>query len=345
MFEYIVDNFRKNSKFINDLDGVNEYLISQNLSSSDMATILRKTYEYNETVYSLLVEENNKLEKIISTVKNKKELKKLPEKSTQKEIVPMPTEINAVDISFYIYQINKCKSIDCLDEILPKVTSNNYTDTINCILLRLLKEAFDIKKMLYEDRFDIDSDTKMFFENEYELLKYKIEYIKNITKNITKKKEIEESEPENRLVFLKTNYGNICAFSDLKISIEYYDQIYELLESIRLGTFKGVKTFTNNNVLQGLSEVRGEGTRVIFDKIGKNTYVIIYIFIKRVDRSASYIASLQNRSELYHYNESSIRSLVETSESYLEENNQIYEDIKRMLLTKGKSKVKGDDNE
>ena len=49
--------------------------------------------------------------------------------------------------------------------------------------------------------------------------------------------------------------------------IEYMPLFKELVDSIVDGTFKNVKGFNNNNNLNGLSEVKGPGVRIVFKKI------------------------------------------------------------------------------
>ena len=114
-----------------------------------------------------------------------------------------------------------------------------------------------------------------------------------------------------------------------------------MLESICTGTFKNVKTFTNNEQLKGLSEVRGDKARVIFDRIDSNIYVIIYMFIKKTDKNASYKAALQNRNELYKLNYDDMKALAISSEEYLQENRAIKNKIYHILTKENKVKKIG----
>ena len=337
MLEYIIEKFRKNSKFINDLDGVENYLNSVDMTFEEKNKILIQIYEYNSKIYSMLRDDNRRLEKIISTRQSSNSKKELPKISNvksncHKAIVPL-----TIDVKSYIRSIKDCKSLGDIEKILPDKESENYFDVIYTIILKLYEEVMEIKKLLHQDGKDSDLETRNFFENEIELIMIKINYIKQIMKEEVK--TVETVKSNNEIVFLKTNYGNVCAFSDLKdIPTEYYDSFYELLESICDGSFKNFKTFTNNVMLKGLSEVRGEQTRIIFDRVSNNVYVIIYMFVKKTDKNASYQASLQNRNDLYTSNRDEIRELANNPE-YLEENinlkAKLYETLKGKIRKRG----------
>ncbi|MBE6151757.1 MAG: hypothetical protein E7165_00370 [Firmicutes bacterium] len=337
MLEYIIEKFRKNSKFINDLDGVENYLNSVDMTFEEKNKILIQIYEYNSKIYSMLRDDNRRLEKIISTRQSSNSKKELPKISNvksncHKAIVPL-----TIDVKSYIRSIKDCKSLCDIEKILPDKESENYFDVIYTIILKLYEEVMEIKKLLHQDGKDSDLETRNFFENEIELIMIKINYIKQIMKEEVK--TVETVKSNNEIVFLKTNYGNVCAFSDLKdIPTEYYDSFYELLESICDGSFKNFKTFTNNVMLKGLSEVRGEQTRIIFDRVSNNVYVIIYMFVKKTDKNASYQASLQNRNDLYTSNRDEIRELANNPE-YLEENinlkAKLYETLKGKIRKRG----------
>lgn len=341
MLEHIIENFRNDSQFINDFDGIEVYLNGLNISFEEKNKVLREVFEYNCKIYSIICEDNNRLKKIISARQSSNIKKTIPQFKEDKETEVKKVATLKLDVSFYIQSIKNCKDLSELESILPDKKSENYLSIVHTILLKLYEEIFDIKKMLYQERNSDDLETKEFFNNEMEIIKFKINVIKNFIKPETK--NIENVKNSNELVFLKTNYGNVCAFSDLKdISLEYYDQFYELLESICDGSFKNFKTFTNNDLLKGLSEVRGDQTRIIFDRINNNTYVIIYMFIKKTDKNASYYAALQNRNELYKLSYNEIKKLLENSDEYLKENRDIKDKVYRILTKENKIKKLGE---
>ena len=84
----------------------------------------------------------------------------------------------------------------------------------------------------------------------------------------------------------------------IRLIPEYYDELFELFSSIKNGTFKGVKRFQGANYAR-TSEVKGKLMRVVFDRIGKNSYAIITAFAKKFDTSTAYRTSLESAIQSY----------------------------------------------
>jgi len=265
MFEYIIEKFRVNSQFINDFEGIEKYLEEQHIGFEEKNKILRDIYEYNNKIYTILIEDNKRLEKIISNRQSAKSTKNIPlyqeaKKDESKVITPLQ-----IDIEFYIEKIRRCINLSDIEGMLPDKKENDYKEKVYVIILKLYEDLIDIKKLLHQERNNADEISKQYFRNEMENIQFKIDYIKNLI-NI-KNKKVEVKKVMNKLVFLKTNYGNVCALSDLKdIPNSYYSQFEELLDSICDGTFKNFKTFNSNDKLKGLNEVRGDQVRIIFDR-------------------------------------------------------------------------------
>ena len=302
--------------------------------------ILRQVFEYNNKIYSILCEENKRLERIIALRQSAKTIKTISEicevKTQTQDIISMN-----VDVDIYLGRIKECTTLEGLISILPDKNSENFYHIVYTILLKLYEEVMAIKKLLLQEKDTVDPDTEQYFRNEIENTMFKIQYIKRFVKANNRREE--PVQCKNELIFLKTNYGNVCALSDIKdIAMEYYDQFYELLESICDGTFKNFKTFTGNNNLKGLSEVRGDQVRIIFDRISTNVYVIICILVKKADKTASYQALLHNRNDLYKASYEEMQSLVETSEEYLEENRRIKAKLYGILTKDNKVKKLGE---
>lgn len=343
MLDYIIENFRRDSKFINDFESLNNYLKELNISLEDKNIILREVFEYNNKMHSIICEDNKKLEKIVRTGQELK-IKEIPtevneiKKTITKPIIPLN-----IDINFYIQRVRNCDNLSSLEGLLPDKKDEDYYEIVYALIIKLYEEVYEIKKSLHKERHSIDVETSQYFKGEIDKSLIRIEYIKQLMK--TENKQVITEKHDNNLIFLKTNYGNVCVFNDLKdIPAEYYEQFYELLESICNGTFKNFKTFTSNGQLKGMSEVKGDGTRVIFDRISNNTYVIIYMFMKRTDKNASYHASLQNRNDLYKQNYNEMRELLENNSGFLEENRNIKEKLYNILTKPNKVKKLGDIN-
>lgn len=343
MLEYIVEHFRNNSQFINDIDGLDNYLSGLEISMDEKNKLLREVFEYNNKICSILKEENKRLERIIAARQHDKVIKPTPVVRENLVVKAAPTPME-VDVNVYMERLKQCVTLEDIEQILPEKGTDNYYHIVYTILLKLYEDVIDFKRLLHQERQSSDTEAIEYFNNEIEQMMFKIEFIKSLMKKETKKVELKTSQ--NELIFLKTNYGNICALSDMKdIALEYYDQFYELLESICDGSFKNFKTFTSNDNLKGLCEVRGDQARIIYDRISNNVYIIIYMFIKKTDKNAAYHASLQNRNELYKSSYAEIKGLLDLSDSYLEENRKIKNKLYRMLTRDNKVKKIGEIHE
>ena len=96
-----------------------------------------------------------------------------------------------------------------------------------------------------------------------------------------------------------------------------------LFKSIKNGTFKGAKRLnSNNNKTSSLSEVRGFKTRVLFDKLDENTYIIIMCAVKKCDYDNGYKKSLETRGLTYRAMKPKILSKKDDQE-YKNENKNI----------------------
>ncbi len=134
--------------------------------------------------------------------------------------------------------------------------------------------------------------------NDEELLPFyeeveKYEKIKDSLKrsvHLDQKIEPENIE-ENNLLFLTTNSGRIRVFEAIDdIDSRCYPALNELFTSIIDGTFKGGKTFTGNNRVEGISEVRNleYQLRVIYAPIAPKYYAVLGVIIKKTDTNSHY---------------------------------------------------------
>lgn len=292
------------------------------------------------------IKENNliarNMKKEISELKNIE----LIEESDTEEFYPeeCSLELNETDDDFeYDYYYEPIRSMNTntdsehmkqiISGNLPLKSNSNYFKLINRIKIEIVKEISGLISMYNEtsdDEFKNDIKENIDFEKKKLI----------IVKEIEKSKELQdESVAENNIVFTKTNSGNIYALEDIKsINNEYYASILELYESIKNGTFKKVKRLTtSNNKANSVSEVRGFKTRIIFDKLDQNTYVILQIAIKKSDFDKGYKESLEKRVSAYKSQKERILNQL-NDEIYMSENaeseNRLVE-----ILSQNKKKV------
>lgn len=240
------------------------------------------------------------------------------------------------EINYYYSRILS-EDDSVLKELLPSLRNSNYQNIVYGICALLLKEITEIKVFIETEK---DSLTKQELEDFKEEIINKQRLITEINKanvEIIDKGESEENKISNNIVFLETSSGNIYAKEDLNPNVipsEYYAGFYELLKSIEEGTFKNVKKLTsNNNSTAGISEVKGFKRRVIFDRVGPNTYVVIGIYTKKSNKDKSYLDPLKNRIAIYRKRREYIVEQAKNDE-YIKEQQEILNGIYEIIKPK-----------
>ena len=208
---------------------------------------------------------------------------------------------------------------------LPTIDNKNYVNIINRIKLELLKGIHDLEELK-----ELETDNDFISEIEKEKLDTQslIHMIQEVQTEKVEIDSVSSSITKNNLVFLQSHSGSTYAENDLySIAEEYYESFKDLILSIEDGTFKNVKRFSkNNNILKGISEVKDFKTRVIFDRIDKNTYVIIDIFVKKTDNDNGYRDALNSRVDYYKKVKPMIIEQIK-DEKYLEYHREIRDNL------------------
>ncbi len=241
----------------------------------------------------------------------------------------------------YYYEPIKAISMDessetvkeIIEESLPSKNNSNYFNIVNRIKAEIFKEI-----LVYSSMLDETSDLE-FIEEVKSCISF--EQLKlSLVKTCENSKKIESAnEIKNNIVFFNRNSDRTYAMDDIKsISSEYYESFLELLESIEDGSFKNIRRLTTtNNKLNSISEVKGFKTRIIFDKVGKNTFIILQLAVKKSDFDKEYRESLTNRVSIYRCYKPSIVENAKDNK-YLEENSSILKEVKEKL-SQNKKKV------
>lgn len=242
---------------------------------------------------------------------------------------------------------NDTKHSEILDIILdnlPSCENKNYLNIVNRIKLELLKQIYELDTLLNDD--DIKCDIELTNEIVEEKAKiYAVIEAINYVQTEKKESQIEKVlTVDNKLIFLETPGGSIYAESDLySISEEYYESFMNLLISIKNGTFKNVKMLNGGyKLLVGISEVKDFKTRIIFDQLGKNAYVIIGIFTKKCNTDTNYREFLVNRVSYYRKQKQYLKEMI-NDEDFVEKNKDIANRVLKGLAEKNLVKtIKGD---
>lgn len=128
-------------------------------------------------------------------------------------------------------------------------------------------------------------------------LQEKLNYLKKQNQLV-----VASDEKKNcRIVFLETSSNRSYFTEDIKKFNEHFSSFAKLYLSLLHATPRRLRAFTSCADLQGLLEVRDidRGTRILFDRLNENTYIILDAFIKKVDNSSGYRNQLENRYKYY----------------------------------------------
>ena len=229
-----------------------------------------------------------------------------------------------------IKEVREDISIEELEQIikenLPSKNNPNYFKIISRMMAEIFKEIMEYEEIKSDSigEEEIIEETQKLID----LNKRKLNYIRNSKIDSKSDQEIKE----NNLYFFKTTSGNIYCLNDLdKIKKEYYESFSELFKSIKDGTFKRAKRLnSNNSKTSSLSEVRGFKTRILFDRLDKNNYIIIMCAVKKCNFDNGYKKSLENRALMYRAMKPKLLEQRDIQE-YKNENKSIEKKVLRKL--------------
>ena len=297
--------------------------IDENTTSNDILRII----DNNIKEASLLRSEINSL----STYKT--ELIEQEEKT--EETIIINKEINKDDdfedeVDYYLEDYkyyNGKTNIKDLSKILPSKSNYRYKELLIRLHAESIKEIKDLEELtiLEDDPITlIDIRKEIIYEND------KIKCIKELL--IDKELIKEQEKVKNNLILAPSLSGKIVILDDLKhIPSEYYPAFCEIITSVENGTFKGVKRLSNDSIYGvSVSEVRGDGIRVLFQRLNNNTYSLITAFTKKTDSNRGYKDFVRNRlsnySAVYDYIKESLDEI-----SFRQENKLYVEEMFRLL--------------
>ena len=211
------------------------------------------------------------------------------------------------EVEYYYSQVRAITPDNILEKLhlcVPKRTNKNYEKIILRLKLESLRNIREINEVIREygssEEPEEHEEMKMF-KDEIIFEKQKIAFYDNLLSPEKEEvEEIEEEETTNRMIFVPTNGGNIRILDEIDhIPDTFYDLFLELFLSIKDGSFKNVKRFTNNAALNGLVEVKNPQARVVFARLNENTYAIITAFVKKTQKDKGYLDSLKNKAADY----------------------------------------------
>lgn len=325
------------------LKKLKEYLEMQsNIDIEGIENIMTILMQNENALYQQTKKENKEFLEAISRRSSSTIKKKVEPIKTQEEVKEEPVLKDLslkLDISFYVALLNEAEIYEEIAELLPGKNNDSCFDIISLLLVYYYKDLFEIKEFLKTD-------------DDIELVKYrdqilnKIECIKRYRESLKKQDEKVEKQ-ENILIFLTTDRDNVCVETDIERDIDSsnYLDVIQLIESIKNGTFKNVKQFTNDITLNGLSEVRAHPhqSRVAFKRLQGNIFVVLQAFVKKADKPLASRTSLQARYDLYKGKVDELKEKIKDPE-FIEENKETYDRIKQLLLGQKGEKQDGKTN-
>lgn len=233
-------------------------------------------------------------------------------------------DFNSLDIGF--------DESDLFD-ILPSMKSYRFKDIVLRLIAESNRDINDLRNITNDisiSSADLDEAKELILHE-----KRKVDILKSIMseKNEEKKEFIDE---KNELILVPTSSGNIRVLSEIEdMPIEYIPLFKELFDSIVDGTFKGLKSFNNNNAFSGFREVRGNGVRVVFKRLSKKKYAIVTAFIKRTTNDAGYRDALKSKINSFRAVQDKIKENLD-NEEFIRENNLNVRELYNLLGTEEK---------
>lgn len=315
--EQILDKFKDENGFVKDIHGLYTELIKY-IDKKAALNILKSIIKSNQSIIFNIKKTNTELSKIITSRKNNFEI--IEYESVNKTVLKRkePKKVDNKEIVFYTNYIEEHLDNNNYLNILPK---NNDKDSMYLLfkIINYYKSKIEFIKSL----LSIETNNKdiEYLENELVNLVPIYEKILEYKDSIKYVLEKEKESFKNKISYF-LNKTTPYIYLDIKDSPENYDSIMKLINSIEIGTFKNIKSFTGQ--FKGLFEVRdiSNGTRVIFEINDNGEYCIIGAILSKAETNSIYKKKLMARYKTYIENK-------EITKYYEEEN------ILKLLLKGG----------
>lgn len=253
-------------------------------------------------------------------------------------------EINDESFEDFDYYLNLFKSLkpnftkkDLLD-ILPDRDDFRFKAVIIRLQAETVKEMKEINEFINEERDDFSLEEVIGLQEELMQEARKRDSLKELLLMEKTEDDSENITLKNKIILVPTIAGNIKLIDEItSMPTEYYSSFLELINSIIDGSFKNFKRFVSNDCLVGMSEVRGFKTRIIFSRIGKDSYALVSAIIKKADNSLGYRERLSTRVGEYKIIEKALKEKL-NDEEFMRENDFYVQELFNILENKNKSK-------
>ena len=246
------------------------------------------------------------------------------------------------EVEYYLSEFLNLKdySIESIEDVLPSHNNYNYERIVLRIMAEITHDIKDINEIIITDSSSMDKT---------ELEEYKEELSTSLEKRSLLKKilftKIDEEEDNidrsNKLIFVPIkNSDKVRIFDEIKdVPEEEREAFIELFESIKNGTFKNIRRFVNNEALNGALEVKGYQVRILFQRLSKDCYAIISMFVKKTQNDSGYRNAIKQKYAEYKTIEKSLKESIQDPE-FIKKNKEIEDEVFR-LLSNDKNDDKG----
>ena len=275
---------------------------------------LKAAIDCNNRTYRMISSEIVKLKKVSESVRRVIESEKDEDIFVNQEEKSSLDDDFEQEVEYYYQALKELKEEELEDELitaLPSKRNYQYQRIMYRLKAEIIRNIKEIKDFLREEGLTLE-EAELTSEMTLELKRLSL-----LEQELSKQEQqIEvENQIQNCLVFAPTLSGNIRILDEMEhIDPEYYERFTGLFQSIIDGTFKNVRRFSRNSDLAGLCEVKDFKTRVVFKRLGKNTYAVISAFIKKSDNDKGYRNMVCSRYNDYLQIESSLKQNLTNEE-------------------------------
>lgn len=317
--------------------------ISTDASIDEMISILK----YNRTVASDMARQNAYLKEANARISNFQVKHGEQELECQEKVDTNQENLEDLYTMFYkpILDLEVTPTLkQDIIELLPDRKSKYFYSIVGRIKLELLKAETE-----YLELFRSVVDDHLFSEElQKEISSYRQKndiishYLSSLQEESLDKDNLAEEEiKSNQLIYLPTPSGNLYVNNDLlAIPTEYYSSFRDLFLSIQNGTFKNLKRLNKDSIKKtSVVEVKDYQSRIVFDRIGSNRYIILSVFIKKVDWNNENRLSLINRVDMYRSIENRLSTLVNDA-VFMKTQEEISQNILEALKNNDREKIK-----
>jgi hypothetical protein len=336
-----LNNDLKELKYIGYINDILMVLDRNDLGYDKKNEIIKCINEYNEKFYNdELIKEQNYKKLVDKYKKSSSSSIVLPDMKNEAIIKPKYNITTSnrniiLDTACYFYtQINNNKyNLSKIEDILNMIDDNDRELVCKCIVLELKKEIIQMDSLLKDKDACYSKEEIEEFKDEILLYNELYSFINNYLSYKDEKLDI--NKDKKLLLFPQTKSDKYIFLSHLKsVPYEYYASFLNLIRTLENGVNLNFKKFYDHELFNGLMEIRGFQSRIIFDYFDKDVYIVVAAFVKKCYWDSKIKNLLTSAVSNYLSYKDSIKDILlseEMKNSFYEEQSLICEEVKTYL--------------